>query len=492
MQTKPLYEPIKGMTVCVTMEEIVGQMAPGAAFADYLKSDIPFLQGNPLVEALPAAYTSDEEISELIGFTPNYDESQTQLPNHTRLTLVQSLADIFVPFQRNVNLAKQLDTAIRFGYRYRELPSVKLQNAKLSSSKRRKNGEKLSSTASQKPMSMTLIAGSGSGKSTAVINSLSGMPQVIFHPQHNLYQITYLIVEIPPTSKSNIPFLKAVIAEIDRLLPGFGYKESFLPSGGASSMRGVDWFSVVCDLLRTHQVGILVIEEAQKLAKYTVGTEETLNSLLTIINSVKVPVLTIGTPTAMELLNSRLQDARRACGLLNPVWQNLTFSEACSDEENFTEFETLVYIMASFNWTKTEIQISPDLLHEIFFYTQGIVAVITLLFIFAQTRAIIDGSETVNSETFKTVYENDLVFLHPMLKAHRDKDFAALSEFEDMKLSLSEIASELGVEVSKDGISDSTTRVRRILCNKLIQTGVNAASSDRVTKNALLTDNLNV
>ena len=150
----------------------------------------------------------------------------------------------------------------------------------------------------------------------------------------------------------------------------------------------------------------------------------------------------------------------------------------------------MIHLLASFNWTKTEIQITPELLHEIFFYSQGIVAVITLLFIFAQTRAIIDGSENVTSETFRTVYENDLVFLHPMLKAHRDKDFAALSEFEDMKLSLSDIAKELGVELSKDGVTDSTTHVRRILCNKLIQTGLNAVSSDRVSKNALLTDNL--
>lgn len=490
MQIKSPIESIKGMKVCVTMEEIVQEMAPGAAFADYLTSDISFLQGNPLVEALPAAYSSDEEIREQIAFMPDFDESQTELPDQTRLMLVQSIADLFVPFERNVNLARQLDTVIRFGYRHRELPSMKLQNAKPSSSSRRRNREKFSSIASQKPMSMTLIAGSGSGKSTAVTNSLSGMPQVIFHPQHNLYQITYLIVEIPSTAKSDIPFLKAVIAEIDRLLPGFGYKDTYLPSSKASSMRGVDWFSVVCDLLRTHQVGILVIEEAQKLAKYTVGTEETLNSLLTIINSVKVPVLTVGTPAAMELLDSRLQDARRACGLLNPVWQNLAFTQVSDNDEDQTEFETLIHLLASFNWTKTEIQITPELLHEIFFYSQGIVAVITLLFIFAQTRAIIDGSENVTSETFRTVYENDLVFLHPMLKAHRDKDFAALSEFEDMKLSLSDIAKELGVELSKDGVTDSTTHVRRILCNKLIQTGLNAVSSDRVSKNALLTDNL--
>ncbi|WP_367185326.1 hypothetical protein [Rugamonas sp.] len=57
------------------------------------------------------------------------------------------------------------------------------------------------------------------GKTTMVKRFLAAYPQVIFHRESNVYQVTYLHVEMPSDGKSVKGLAHGILAELDRLIP---------------------------------------------------------------------------------------------------------------------------------------------------------------------------------------------------------------------------------------------------------------------------------
>lgn len=72
---------------------------------------------------------------------------------------------------------------------------------------------------------------------------------------------------------------------------------------------------IMTQLVRQFQIGILVIDEIQHLSEAKGGgSDKMLNFFVTLVNTIGIPVVMIGTTKAMSILQSEFRQARRGSG----------------------------------------------------------------------------------------------------------------------------------------------------------------------------------
>ena len=76
--------------------------------AIYRESSDPEFKGNPLIEALPEALSSDA-LGPILTQRPKYTENETQLPEHLRRhAIMRLLYAFFEPFDRHYALEERI------------------------------------------------------------------------------------------------------------------------------------------------------------------------------------------------------------------------------------------------------------------------------------------------------------------------------------------------------------------------------------------------
>ena len=85
-----------------------------------------------------------------------------------------------------------------------------------------------------------------------------------------------------------------------------------------------DLLILMAEKANEHCLGILVIDEIQHLNRAKSGGAATmLNFFVTLVNTIGVPVVFVGTPKATEILQQDFRQARRSCGMGDHVWDRL-------------------------------------------------------------------------------------------------------------------------------------------------------------------------
>ena len=168
--------------------------------AIYRGSSDPEYTGNPLIEALPEALSS-EDVERILTQRPKYTENETQLPERSRRqAIARLLYDFFEPFNRHYELEESISGLIRLGYVGRNPAGTDLKKHILNGYERVQRGDlkafffdDVRSTA----LSTSLIGCSGIGKTWALNRILATYPQVVFHPEYQLYQVVRLKLDCP-------------------------------------------------------------------------------------------------------------------------------------------------------------------------------------------------------------------------------------------------------------------------------------------------------
>ncbi len=84
--------------------------------AQYQAPDLPMYDGNPLIEALPHLLSSTE-VMEKLAQRPEYNRvSDSRLPSHSRIALLDNLGRFFQPLPRHVRLEQEVGKMVRSGY----------------------------------------------------------------------------------------------------------------------------------------------------------------------------------------------------------------------------------------------------------------------------------------------------------------------------------------------------------------------------------------
>ncbi len=385
--------------------------------ATYETSPLVDHKGNPLIEALPP-YQLVSEMDQEFGCFPPPPGADLKLSRGQRSLAVGRLRRWLQPLTRHEGVIDLIGNVIRNGYVGRNPVDARVAREKVrfyrdvvARDGMLSLGRQTSSTAP----SMALFGTSGVGKTTVVEFALNQLfPQVVYHPGHRIAQIVWMKVDCPAAGS-----LKQLLAAMVEAM------EDLVQSDHRASIKYETTDPLVLLVARMatkFNVGLIVVDEIQNLLlSGHQDRAKMLNFLVSMANVARIPIMTMGTPLARDLMANQLRQARRTGDMGTIMWDRMPRDP---------EWEFFLEGMFKYQWVTDATAKTPHLSKVIHAETAGIPALVVRLFQLAQLRAIADGTERVSAKALKEVAQERFSLLRPMLDAIRaGKD---VSRWEDL------------------------------------------------------------
>jgi len=393
---------------------------------DSIPITLPEYANNPFITALPPLLSKLEQL-EALAVKPMYDAKERLYPAHLRKHCLLRLGRYFEPLERQLQLAERFGILLRQGYigRNPNTPSYihRLQNGVDTINAKSvyiEARQPIANTAN----SFALVGCSGNGKSTATEQILIQQPQCIQHSSPvSLIQIVWLKLECPSQGSTRQLCIN-FFSTIDRLI-GTNYLAQY-----GKAKNGVDvMMAHMAHVANLHAIGVLVIDEIQHLRTSKIGSEGILNFLVTLVNSIGIPVILIGTLSAIPILQTNFRQARRASGLGSLTW------DAMPNNKSWGYFINKMWV---YQWTRDFTPMTAEIELVLYEESQGIIDIAVKLFMLTQLRIISirevkEGSEVITPALIHRVAREDLRIVQPMLNALRAGDKKALEKYDDLK-----------------------------------------------------------
>ncbi len=434
---------------------------------------------NPLVDALPAIKSDEDWLDQLLAL-PAFEASQRDDEAYLRAYDVAELKDVFIPGDRHLSLARRLDQLIRWGYRKRN-PRAPQRAIALQAIYDRAQAEgrpvKMTFSDTQPICSFSLIGVSGMGKSTSVESVLGAYPQLILHPEDNLFQVVWLKVECPKDGSIKELAL-SILRAFDRVL-GTQHAPTTARNITTTQLTGK-----VNHLAMAYCLGLLVLDELQNLSvKKSGGREEMLNWFQELVNELRLPVVLLGTLKARSLFKGDMRHARRAATTGSATWMPMPLSP---------EFRLLLKSLWKYQWLRKPGELTEDLVTTIHEETQGVSAFVVDMFLIAQLQALRTRKETLTAEMFRHVARTEFAPVQPVLNALRSNDRNRMLKFEDvLNYDIDELieAEQLLITrasaVPKTTASDSGSLMARAVANVRSTVGVTEEEARQLVRTVM-------
>lgn len=401
--------------------------------AQYRPADLPEHAGNPLVEALPPFRQAVDIIGEF-GRYPHITDDERKLPKAMRMMAVSRLNAYLEPLPCHFDVIEKIGLIVRAGYTHRNPLNDGYRKWLVSLYREAMDGKVCTvgdSTPSTAP-SFALFGVSGVGKSTVIERALSFLPQILRHERHHFVQVVWMKLDCPMDGSLK-QLLRGMLAKFDNML-GTSYRRS------VGRSRTVDeLIHDVAKIAAQHHLGVLVIDEIQNLLDASgVGQAKMLNFFVTFANEAKIPVVTVGTPRALSLLEGTFREARRVGDQGTHVWQSLF------EDDEWSHFLEKLW---KYQWTARIAPLTPSLKSCMYNHTQGIHALVVRLFQLTQMQAISDGIERLSEALINDVAARMFKLVAPMLEALKTGKQDAISKYEDL---LNKGLTKLGQDVDHE------------------------------------------
>ena len=392
--------------------------------ARYREQVIPEYRGNPLIEALPEIW-SGEAVVELLSARASHHDGERDLDAHYRMHCIQRLFHYFQPLEEHIDIEQRISRCIRQGYLNRNPCSREYARTLAEGYAARVERGGYQSIRGYRPNAsgFTIIGMSGVGKSTAVEKILSLYPQCISHVRYYkkplpLTQLVWLKLDCPHDGSVKglcFQFFEAV----DRAMGTECFPKY------ARARYTVDVLMVLMtQLVNLYQIGILVIDEIQHLSLAKGGgSEKMLNFFVTLVNTIGIPVVMIGTTKAMSILQSEFRQARRGSGQGDLLWDRM---------RNDASWKLFVESMWRHQWTKEKIPLTQELIDVLYDESQGIIDIAVKLYAMVQIKAIATGKDAFSARDFHAAAAEKLGLVKPMLDALREGDQKKIKRYGDI------------------------------------------------------------
>lgn len=449
--------------------------------AKYIEGEIEKYKNNPLINALPKI-NKPQDVAKLINKRPKITLEEVSLPAYLRRHAMAQLMDDFIyPTRAHVQLEESISTMIRYGYINRNIATSDFQN---NLDKVETTDFKASDSANNNVFSSSIIGCSGSGKTTAISSILKGYDQAIYHPDYQHTQLVWLKLDSPHDGSPRslcINFFRAV----DEVL-GSGYEKLYVKSkSSAETMLGS-----IARVSALHSIGLLVIDEIQHLnTAKSGGAAKILNFFVTLNNVIKVPVMFVGTPNALELFSPTMRSARRATLAGSIMWKRLEKSHDKNDKKDWDKF---ILQMWKLQWFREITPLTVNLKDLFWEYSQGIISVAVSLFYLCQARAVAVGREFIDEALIAKVFNDDLSMIHPMIRALQSGNKSEIDNFSDIEIPTSQIiklvhSGDAAVAQDEEDNADTSESDGKLtsLTTMLIQAGISKKVAALTAKQAI-------
>jgi len=392
--------------------------------AVYREQIVPDYKYNPLIEALPPIWSSNAVV-DMLTHNEGHHDGERQLDATYRLHCVQRLFRYFQPLEQHVDIEQRFSRCIRQGYLHRNPLSRDYVAALAQGHKTLVSKGTIENMEAFRPTSagFTIIGISGVGKTSAVSNILAHYPQTIAHTRYHenplvLNQVVWLKLDCPHDGSVKglcMDFFEAIDHAIGT---------SYFNTHGKRT-NTIDVLMIrMAQIARLHCLGVLVIDEIQHLSiAKGGGKEKMLNFFVTLVNTIGVPVVLIGTSRAMAVLQGEFRSARRGSGQGDLIWDRM---------KNDASWDIFTASMWENQWTKEAVPMNREFKNILYNESQGIVDIAVKLYAMVQIRAIALGIETFKSSDFRIVAAERLRLVKPMLDALRSGDRKKIDMYGDV------------------------------------------------------------
>lgn len=394
--------------------------------SDCVAFSLPEYDGNPFIAQLPPIMGQKDLYKSLVS-APIFRESERGFPAHLRKHCIARLSKCFLPQARQVELADRFGMLLRQGYLGRN-PLTHDYLHHLHNGIERIEAESLDVVVSQPVQntanSFALLGCPGVGKTLAMNRVLAQYPQVIQHDTpFSLTQVVWLRLEAPALGSLRnlcIDFFHAVDGLIHT-----DYVKRYATKTTVEQM--VAYMAHVANL---HALGVLVIDEIQHLRGAKVGAAALMKFLVRLVNTIGVPVIPIGTLSALPILQGSFSQARRNTGLGSMLWDRM---------EPGATWNSFLEQLWEYQWTNPRTKLTDELKAAIYDESQGVTDLAVKLVMLAQMRLIgisemrKGQSEQITTELIRIVAKEELAMVAPMITALRENDTAKAAKFDDLR-----------------------------------------------------------
>lgn len=385
---------------------------------------LPELDDNPFIAGLGPP-PSVREAVRLLREEPRLVEGERALAPHLRRYCALRLLDFVHPRMQQVELVERVGMVIRQGYKGRN-PALGLHRACILDAADRREAKLLDLASARGVVSMApgfvFTGHPGMGKTLTMRRILASYPQVL-RPvlPESVVQVSWLLIECP-SGGTKLSFCTAFLTALGKVV---GKDYCAMYKGSADKLT-LD----VQSLCHIHAIGVVVVDEIQHLAASREGPESVMNFLVTLVNTIGIPVILVGTMAATPIIEKDFREARRAAGLGQPNWMRLQRGE---------EWDDLVKAMWKYQWTREATPFSTELGEALYDESQGIIDVAVKIFLLCQHRVIWRGEnvkgaeETITPDVIGAVAAEDFKSIRPMIAALRDGREDVVARYDDLR-----------------------------------------------------------
>ncbi|MDF1511263.1 ATP-binding protein [Robertmurraya sp. DFI.2.37] len=388
--------------------------------AEYKEQEILEYQ-NPLIEALPPIY-SQQEVIDLLSIYPPYHREERYLNDYKRIHLLQRILRYYQPLPIHLQIQSSVDCLLRAGYVSRNPLNKNYAQGFVNNWSNIQN-KSFDNSVIQTGQTLTIVGIGGVGKTRTLQRIIGMIPQVISHTVYkdkplNTYQITHLTIQTPfDGSVKTIIF--DFMYQID-LLMGTDYFNRYANSRLSTSQL----MPITASIAKSANLGLLIIDEVQHLkAVKSKSSTQVLNFFTTLINTVNIPLIMVGTPKAMDILQSQFRQARRNTNAGNVMWNRM---------EKDDIWDLFVQGMWKYQWTREETPFNEEISSILYDISQGICDICVKIYMMVQLRAITNEEEKITIPLIKQVAKEELKIVQPMLHALRTNNYQKLVDYDDI------------------------------------------------------------
>ena len=364
--------------------------------AEYKIPELPEFAGNPFIEALPLEIPHDE-YSKYLLVAPPYSEEERKHPTYKRFEYLQRIAQLHIPTKEESFIMLDLRRCLNWGYVSRNPMSMDIVKNAL-----KKHGFESSENMLHyihrlyAPVyGFSILGISGVGKTTAVNNILNLYPQVIEHHEYcgipfETKQLVWLKLDCPcdGTVRS---FCHSIINSIDLVI-----NENY----SGKIIKNLMSFNIlllkVNQLLQSLNLGILVIDEIQNLATAkNTESRKSMSFIIELTNILKIPVIMIGSPKIVNVLNKEFQMAKRASGE-GEIKMRLM-------EENSSDWRIFLETLWNYQFTEKKVNLTNEIKNVFFAESVGNPFIAAILYKLVQDKVILSKDESFNVADIRDV-----------------------------------------------------------------------------------------
>ncbi len=238
-----------------------------------------------------------------------------------------------------------------------------------------------------------------------------------------------------------------------------------------------------------HSIGLLVIDEIQHLDRSKSGvSEKILRFFVQLTNTIKLPILFVGTPKAYELFSPSMRSARRASQFGSINWSRFNTASRAGKNSEWDRFFDQLW---SLQWFKSPQPMTENIRSLFWDYSQGIAHVAVTLFYLCQTRAVTIRREIIDKKLVDIVFNEELHMIRPMIRALQSGREEEIQKYADLEIPRSNLIQNSIVQSSSVEVFESQPTVIREdskfdqLVNVLEQMGVGSDIAPALAEQAI-------